>query len=232
MAGRINGLKMQDELNLYLVSEGIKPASIIDLDPTFFQYVDGYDIEVRGGNNLIFSKEDMRVRTQDIFEFKNILVESDVEHKFESFWNFPKVNVYGDQISVNSCNFYIGMDKFCLDSLVNAKTHSEKGLALGYPLDDVAAFQDQINKPIMAARFYRELQYAGEVGIERPTWLAYLSHMPNRFNLLEDDVSGKFRNLGMMYRQFVCENNPLLAIRVEKNFFKELKELDVGSVTY
>ena len=64
------------------------------------------------------------------------------------------------------------------------------------------------------------MQNAENAGISIPSWLAYISFVPEQLDLVSGKISKSSETLGNKYQEFVRANNPELAKRVEARFYK------------
>jgi len=225
---RINpqGLGVDDELNLYLVVNGLKSAAMITLDP--FEFDDGYGIERRGNIALVHTDSDIRLKPEDILRFKSVLDSLGVAYKEKELQTWTTYSVEGghlksekllEPIEVESLLFYVGKDQESLDGLFAAKSDEEIGLSLDYPKEAVKAYGKVIGEERRDGSYAQVcLAKIKQAGVELPLWLAYLSHVPEELDLINGNVSPSSKELGEKYQTFVRNNNPELAKRVEKYF--------------
>ena len=118
--------------------------------------------------------------------------------------------------------FNVGASSQNLDRLVNAfkfrhiggvKFFTELGLALGYPADAVEAFPGK-----EAWSFKNSLRKAAEARVALPLYLAYLTHIPAKIDLLNGGISSSSQEQAMQYQKHVTEHNPMLAQAVKTEF--------------
>ncbi len=205
-----------DELNLYLVVCGLKPASLVTLDPLNFD--EGYDI--RRKENMSYNEEpDMRLKPEHINQFRKFLEDLGVPYHQNGTENWQTYNESGKPIQAESILFQVGKDKSSLERLLNAKNDGEIGLVLGFPVEAVKAYGKMIDGEIRDGQYAQiSLAKAKQAGLELPTWLAYINHIPEDLDLVGGNVSETSQALGKKYQAFVRENNPELAKRVEQHF--------------
>ena len=198
----VKGLWIWDECNLYLVANGLKPASFIIYDALYFDREKISQREISRfekfiGMNGVFFKSDC------IKPFLSVYKNEKGEH-------FKERDILG---------ISIGKDEESLDKLVNAKTSVEIGLALGYPVEAVDAFGKIINGEKRDGIYLvKSLIRAKKERMQIPTWLAYIGHIPEELDFVNNTVSKTSIELGERYKEFVRTNNPELAGRVERSF--------------
>ena len=141
---------------------------------------------------------------------------------FEDFAaKHPEIDEF---IYVESFEFIFGYERE-LKRLVNAQDVVQTGLALGYPDDAVFEFEKQ---GIKARKNYEaRLQLIKDSGIQLPSWMAYLDHIPV-VGLSGNEVCSSSRQLAERYQYFVRAENPSLAERIEA-LFQECANLPVNN---
>ena len=210
-------LSLEDELNLYLVTHGQKPAAML------FIYAKGELAEKKTEAWLWITKERIQFRKDVVSSFHKVLDNAGVSH-YGQLRTYGKTYFWAGIIPVKkeTSEYYdicIGKDKKSLEKLVTAKTDHEKGMALGYPEAAVHAFCCVIDGERRDGNyFYVSLAKAKQAGIELPAWLAYLSFVPENMDLIGGNVSPTSEALGKEYQAFVRKNNPSLAEQVEQKF--------------
>ncbi|MEM2121270.1 MAG: hypothetical protein QXU20_01250 [Candidatus Woesearchaeota archaeon] len=196
-----------DELNLYLTSNKLKPASIIDLDVY---------ISVDSKEKLNEEISNLELRINKFFKNQNVVYSIKNYYKLkENFEEKSDEGVYHKRLE-----FYVAKDYFSLKRLLRARSDEEKGIALGYPMKSVIYFSKNIDGEVRNWNYFVvSIAKAKKAGIEIPRWLAYISFIPDNLDFLNKNVSYEARILGKKYRRFVKKNNPELAKRVEECFF-------------
>lgn len=222
-------LDNMDELNLYLVANELKPTTWIIPSPNNFRFRDDIfgnkviqDKVTRNGIEYTFTNISPRV----INRFKNRLNGLGVSYKeFDKKNESEFFNPSGEtqRVAVSEdTHFYVGSDDEKLEKLVSAESDEEFGLALGFPVEAVNAFGKVIDGERRIGTYESvSLAKAKKAGIELPNWLAYLSFVPEKLDLINGDVSESSQELGERYRDFVRTNNPKLARKVEKDFLRK-----------
>ncbi len=194
-----------NELELYLVLNGLKPAARFELD-------------------VIACKEKEKIekaklaRDDKVKSLKLGLDELSLPYSVTN-----EVKDYMDSIGAyyNLISVYIASNRKNLEMLVNANNDEEEGIALGYPAEAVKAFGNTINGEERNGTYLvNSMQNAENAGISIPSWLAYISFVPEQLDLVSGKISKSSETLGNKYQEFVRANNPELAKRVEARFYK------------
>jgi hypothetical protein len=217
MSNSNQGLDLGDELNLYLTANGLKPASLVVLDPLNFK--EGYGIRKKENYIQLRGESDMKLSSQDVEDFRKSLEGSGLYYNQNKIENRQIYNEKGKPINSEWILFQVGKDEPSLKRLLDARTDEETGLALGYPIEAVKAYNKQVNNEIRNGQYFQvSLAKAKKAGLEIPRWLAYISHVPEELDLVEGKVSETSQILGEKYQSFVRKNNPTLAEKVEEHF--------------
>ena len=123
---------------------------------------------------------------------------------------------------------FLGRDKKSLSDLLEAdsKTGLEKdyyvGIALGYPEEAVYNYIMNHNNSTLSWDYFLHLRKAKSYGIEPPKALAYISYVPEEFDLFEGILPEKSLKLGREYMTFTRRNKVGLANRIEEEFKEDL----------
>jgi hypothetical protein len=216
-----NILDIDDELSLYLVSQGLRQAARLYIDPmdVFFfldkSKTEGYKYLAQGTKNYL-----CMLKPETVNEFEEQLDQMGVSYRrlFAGKVDAPDEKV--DAFRISLAYFYqLGKDPECLRALAQAGTNREKGLALGYPEESVNVYNTVVDGEIRDGRYvFNALVRAWKAGIELPTWPAYIAFVPEVFDLVKGVVSPASKEIGERYQRFVREHNPGLAQRVEQQF--------------
>lgn len=205
-------LAVNDDLNLYLVSQGIKPATIISLDPVNKQLEHYLEVQIEDSASKLLQK----ISPAEVNAFCKHLDELCLFYSYK-----------GQEYSIENMTlgrgvyytFKIGKDKPSLQAVVNASTDEQMGLACGYPLEAVRAFNKVRNGEFRNGTYLQVcIAKAKKAGIELPMWLAYISHVPEELDFLNGNISKTSKLLGEKYQLYVSKNNPELAKKVETLF--------------
>ena len=220
MNSQIKGIDIEDTLNLYLVANALKPACLVTLNPLYFDV--GYNLGKNGDTIFIYEESNIKLKPEHIEQFKMYLNKLNVVYHQDKIENWQTYNVNGKPIIVERILFQVGKDSYCLERLLNARNDEEIGLSLGYPLDAVKAYGKMINGERRDGQYVIvSLAKARQAGLELPTWLAYISHVPKYLDLVKGRVSETSKALGKKYQKFVRVNNPDLAKRIEEHFLNK-----------
>lgn len=191
-------LSVQEELDLFLTIRGVKPACSVEID--------------RGKNPGALGCFVAAV------QLGYYLLNEDVFFRYGF-----KTSFYGEGFHYN---FKVGSTRCCLALLTLSRGNIETGIALGYPQEAIDSYQkviDGVRRDTGYLHFWLSLARQAEVDI--PTWLAYISFIPERLDLDGGDVSQTSRELGELYQAFVRRENPSLAGRVEADFQERIRSL-------
>ena len=215
------GIDIDSEKNLYLVANKLKPASLILFSPCYFNK--GYDgIKIEGGKKF-YETSYVKLKPEDITQFRESVGKLCIFYHQGKIEPRPFDGGNRRVVQIEEVMFEVGKDKESLDKLVVAKTDKEIGLALGYPTEAAEAFGKKINGETRNGHYCEvALIKAQEKGIEIPTWLAYISHVPEELDLVNRNISESSRELGKKYQDFIKKNNPKLAKGVEQDFLRYL----------
>lgn len=218
----LNGiLHVGDELNLYLVVNGVKPATMVSLS----SLNSSLDTRVTKSEELRGKVRHvtLKVNSDVVDELRRYLDGSEAKYRD---WEQENVSESWDSHGAKTMHqichdhmYYVGSTKDDLERLLSAKSDREIGLALGFPVESVEAYQKIINGerrdgsyvPVSIAR-------AKQAGMELPTWLAYICFVPENLDLVNGNISHSSQKLAETYQNFVRQNNPDLARRVEQHF--------------
>lgn len=221
-------LDVEDELNLYLVANKLKPASTIYIDPRSSK-LEGKVVLGEDFRDKI-RYDTFKLNSNDIENFRETLFRLGIKYKD---WEDESVNDSWDSkgnqrngIIRKGQKFYIGYNEENLERLLLAKEAKDFGRALGFPEKAVKSHQKMIDGerrdggyvPVSLAR-------AKKAGLKLPTWLGYISFIPENLDLVKGNVSPTSELLAKKYQNFVREHNSELAGRVEQAFLsKKLPE--------
>jgi len=215
-------LHIADELNLYLVANKLKPASMIYIDPQLPKLEERIKIREE-------IKDQIQYRTWeldplDLENFKEILGELNVSYQcWEQELTSERRSFPSRQKEIFTSKgqmFYVGSNSENLEKLVSAKGHQEIGFALGFPVEAVNSFQQIIDGERRDGQYLVvSLARTKKAGLKIPPWIAYLSYVPENLDFVNNRVSLTSKELGEKYRDFVKKTHPKLAERVEQDFF-------------
>lgn len=213
-------LAVGDELNLYLVVNGLKPATIINLS-SFSSSLNGRvkNEELDGGVRYVTFYLDpsivdyLRKYLDDLgLKYKDLNHENIAES-----WGSQGEKIMHEVRHDHA--FYVSSNQVDLERLISAKDDRERGLALGFPVESVEAYKQVIDGERRGGHYVPvALAKAKQLGMELPTWLAYISFIPEMFDLINGKISSSSQQLAERYQHFVKQHNPDLANRIEQHF--------------
>jgi len=124
-----------------------------------------------------------------------------------------------DDFTPQEVGFNIAKERRSLDDLRRAQTSQEVGRALGFPEEAIRDFCLVINGERRdASYFFVSLAKAKQHGVVIPSWMAYISFIPEQLDIVGGNMSQTSKALGETYREFVRDTEPDLARRVELSF--------------
>ena len=215
-------LNVDDELNIYLVANGLKPASMITVNSINPKLDDKVTQEERTQDEV--KHVDFRLNPDVVDTLKLLLEEQGIFYKDwaeENISPFFKGSKKFMEHTYHGHMFNIGSTQENLDRLLGAETNEERGIALGFPKEAIDAYKKIIDGERRDGTYVHvSLAKAKQAGLELPTWLAYICFIPENLDLVNGNVSESSKALAESYQKFVRENNPELAERVEKHFLE------------
>lgn len=196
-------LRIDYELNFYLVTNGVKSATLFEIPLDIKRELHAF---FNGGQTGIDAE---KTEPKAIDQFKMVLRKLGVP---------PETYDIKRELE-RSYKIKVGKDRGSLVRLLTARTDREIGLALGFPQEAVDAFKRVIGGERRDGQYVPvQLARAKQAGLELPTWPAYISFVPDQFDLVHGNVSSSSEKIGRMYQDFVKSNNEDLARRVEQEF--------------
>lgn len=111
-------------------------------------------------------------------------------------------------------SLYMSRSRDSMDAIMMAKSDREQGIAYGYPIEAVDGFIS--NGHYAYTRMMEEMEVIRS-GKRLPSWLAYLSFVPETVN------SKSSEKIGRLYQDYTRKNNPYLAFFVENDFYNFFK---------
>ena len=216
-----DNILIKDYMNLVLVANDLKPAT-----ETGFQKSYGHNHCIP---RLISIEDERRdyipKKVKRLHDHKIVIEQFPLLYITQFFENSIDCDFLGcnETYFNEGVQFYVAKDDYLLHKLLNAKSDREKGEAYGFPKEAIEFFANPLRKGCgAAAEMYRNIEYAIENGIPIPSWLAYISHVPEKTDFINNDVSESSRDLGQKYQSFIKQNHPDLAKMVEENFITRL----------
>lgn len=217
---KIEGVMVTDELNIYLVANHLKPAT-------------EFMLSIRG-----FWHPQAKLEESDVKKFCNLLKQLGLHYSGQTYQvcqppgEKPKPGLplkdktlltLPTNVRIKCIEIYIGKTKKDLEDLEKAQTAAEFGKAYGFPKEAIASYNKKV-KGIVRDGIYQIVKEteAKRAGIKVPSWLYYISHVPEELDIINNHISKSSEALGKKYERFVKEHNPSLARRLEK-FIEENK---------
>jgi hypothetical protein len=196
-------LSVPNRINLYLVSHNLKPSAVLDV-------------------NLGFSRLMTKEKKDKILRFlrysinkKGIAQKDEESAQMHLEYDSRGMITFADEIIFEKIS--IATSRSNLERLLTAKTDNEKGIALGYPAEAVESYL-QWRKDRRIDGYYMQecVINAVKAGKEIPEWFAYISHVPERFDIVNNDISESSRALGEKYMDYIKRNREPLARAANK----------------
>jgi len=215
-------LDVDDELNLYLVVNSLKPSTMIGLSSLSPRLTSRVTKEEKLDGKVKYVT--LRVNPDVVDDLKSLLDELGVAYKHWKQENVSEAWESGTKIMHQTCHglmFYVGSNQPDLERLLLAKSNEDIGLALGFPKEAVESFQKVIDGEKRDGSYFTvSLARAKQAGLELPTWLAYICFVPENLDLVNGNISPSSKIIGEKYQAFVRANNPELAQRAEQHFLE------------
>ncbi|MBI3033940.1 hypothetical protein HYY72_02175 [Candidatus Woesearchaeota archaeon] len=179
------GVGVCDELNLYLVAEGLKPAAIVSV-------AKGYSVRSVKQGSIVGVYADTPDLGVGDFLLRQLMADS----------QFALVLGRDYHHFSGAKDFYVGFNG-ALERLASAKTDEERGLALGFPEPAVRAYSAAVvvDGEVRDGSFLQRRLWSALIeGVELPSWLAYISFVPEELDIVHGQVSRQSRMLGERYK--------------------------------
>ena len=139
----------------------------------------------------------------------------------------PRFRQYLRESSLKSIelehNFVVGPTLEIVNDIV--RFPNQIGYLLGYPSVAVQSFCQPAEGGIRwdLCAMLVQLARARDEGIEIPSWIPYLSHIPEPFDLVAGQMCIESQKVGLVREEFVRARNPNLASRLDAYpLFREL----------
>lgn len=223
----IDKLHVKERLNLELVKSSLKPASLISLGGKNMPFA--YDVVFEG-----FYVKDLKNQKNHVKILPNI--SSQFELDLKEFGIFYELQFLNNQTTYLSSQpkpvflerkiYAIGHTEEKLNKLVDSKNHKERGLASGFPEKDVESYHKFIDGQKRDGIYLsKSMSEALKAKVQLPTWLAYISFIPQHLDIVNGNISAQSEELGRKYQEHIRKNNKTLAEEVETHFLKEQESL-------
>ena len=114
-----------------------------------------------------------------------------------------------------------------------ASNDYELGNALGYPYDAVSRYfqlTSQGKPPALA--YLHNMIIAVENGVQLPSWLAYVDHIPSEYNLKRGKVAESSEEYARIAMEHTVRGNYQLACKLHVDFFNRVSRImaDAGDI--
>lgn len=220
-----------DELNLFLTANGLKPASTVT-----------FNTKARHSKSV---PDPVTVNKDEISQFRNLLdalglPRAEYGGRYSPFKRIMRRHSKGHLRRTNDydawINFDIGKDDESLNRLteagkkllearrdgasqeIQAKLDEWVGLAYGYPKEAAWAFRKVIDGEKRDGGYLMgSMVEARDANVKIPTWMAYISHIPEQLDFVNGRVSPSSEALGEKYQSFVRKYAPELARRLDES---------------
>lgn len=213
---------IDEELVLYLVSKGLKPAGLIGLSA-----LELGNSNITTKNKGIVERKRIKgfakrkghelVKNSNVYLFKKEFLQTSENYKNRELVKITEYDVV---------EYRIGFTKDNLEAFNSLRGSMEEGFALGYPEDSVNLFGKNYNgHKVNGVYISKSIIDAKNEGISIPDWFAYIQHVPKNFDLIEDVVCEESKIQGIERQDFVRKHNFDLAQKVEihaKKFYESL----------
>jgi len=210
---------LSDELNLYLTQNGIKPASQLLIHPRNPKLAEHCYYNVSLLSEVPISRYRFNPSGKEIF--RKLLEKSSVPYFEEEvcmpteLWRADKVRRIEE---VHPIIYSVGSTEENLERLMTSKTDEEYGHAFGFPEEAIEGYGRKIDGVIRDGSYLAVMKgMAKKAGIDIPSWLSYISYVPEQLDIVNGNISQSSKQIGMLYKDFVTKHNPDLARRIESD---------------
>jgi hypothetical protein len=196
----------EEELNIHLVIEGMKPATEI----------------VFAREEPVGSETFLKIDSRDEAKFEGFLKNSNLF--FLRNKKAIESSRYRPELRREFASYLIGKERENVFKLANARTGEQFGHAYGFPERAIKYFlKKKGGRLVHGSDMNVEMEKARLSGIKIPIWLAYISHIPEEYDFLNNKLSKSSMRQGEKFRAFMRKSNPSLAKRVEHAFMNRIK---------
>ena len=121
---------------------------------------------------------------------------------------------------------FAGLSSADVSLAVYARNDYELGHALGYPYDAVLRYSELTSegKPPALAYLYNMIT-AVENGVQLPSWLAYVDHIPSVYNLKKGKIAESSEEYARIGMEYTIKGNYQLACRLHVDFFNRVSRI-------
>ena len=216
----IPGLNTKAELELFLVSKRAKPAALISLD-AFVSWIDA-DISARRDTGFADIPHSLSLFEMDLRNLERFFLYLSVHYRLRDRGSYSVSGASGKECSIDIANYYLGQQEKSLTALIQAFQGRDDytiGQALGFPEAACRSYGKTIDGIKRNASYTQvQLARARDQHIPVPSWMAYVTWVPDELDFIAGRVSPSTQELATIYQLVTKEFNRELAQRVEKSF--------------
>lgn len=213
-------LDPKEELKLYLVQQNMLQASKIQLSTTK-EYLRNY---VSKGIPELGTEGPLEpitvLKKSTITKFKNFLTKQKIYFVECLPWiktTFTETTTKPEAIF----SFYISKDFNNLLKAVNQKDITEQLKTLGWPTEEIEPFITKSEQILLDENYVLAKIAKAKKQKKLPLWVAYLTFIPANIDVVKQSFLPSTKQYCSKIRDYVADNNPDLAARIEKEFFEE-----------
>lgn len=216
----IPGLNTRAELELFLVSKRAKPAAFISLD-AFVSWIDA-DISARRDTGFADLTHAPSLSETDLRNLERYFSLLSVHYRLRDRGSYSVPGSSGKKYSIDIANYYLGQHEKSLAAVIQAfHTRDDYiiGQALGFP-EAACRSYGKIVEGVKRDYAYTlvQLAQARDAHISVPSWMAYVTWVPDKLDFVAGNISSSTQELATIYQLITREFNRELAQRVEKSF--------------
>lgn len=121
---------------------------------------------------------------------------------------------------------FVGRSRADVSLAAYARNDYELGSALGYPDDAVLRYSQLTSqgKPPALAYLYNMIT-AVEKGVQLPSWLAYVDHVPSEYNLMRGRVAQSSEERARRAMEYTVRGNYQLACKLHVDFYNRVSRI-------
>lgn len=220
MSQAIPGLNTRAELELFLVLKHAKPAAHITLD-AFVEWIDE-DRTARGHTGFSSLTKSLPLSEANLRTLELYFSYFSLHYHVHERRDYSVSGAGNKEYTIDAVDYYIGQDVKSLTNIISVFAHEDDylvGQALGFPEESCRAF-GKIIDGVKRNYSYTQVQLARarNAHIAVPSWMAYVTWVPDQIDFISGRISTSTQELAKLYQLVIREFNPELARRVEANF--------------
>ncbi len=121
---------------------------------------------------------------------------------------------------------FVGRRRADVSLASHAHNDYELGFALGYPHDAVLRYSELTSQGKPPALAYQhDMVIAIENGVQLPSWLAYIDHVPSGYNLRKGRVAESSMEHARIAMEYTVKDNYQLACKLHVDFFNRVSRM-------